>query len=60
MKQFFCNGPCEQGKKPCPVPEACSRPETINNKIMRWFINVIMPFGILLFIISVLIWDCLK
>ena len=22
-----CSGPCEQGKKPCPTPEACRVPD---------------------------------
>ncbi len=22
-----CNGPCDQGRRPCPTPEACGMPE---------------------------------
>lgn len=25
MPHMHCNGPCEQGRKPCPAPEACER-----------------------------------
>ena len=26
-KHLECNGPCEQGRKPCPCPEACRVPD---------------------------------
>lgn len=27
MKQFECHGPCDQGRRPCPTPEACVMPD---------------------------------
>lgn len=25
MPHMHCTGPCEQGRKPCPAPDACER-----------------------------------
>lgn len=26
MNTFQCSGPCEQGRRECPCPQACERP----------------------------------
>lgn len=28
-----CSGPCEQGRRPCPTPEACERAEYIDSTV---------------------------
>lgn len=28
MPHMHCTGPCEQGRKPCPAPDACERVNT--------------------------------
>ena len=34
------SGPCDQGRKPCPSPVACRRPESTADQVLGIFANV--------------------
>ena len=37
--QIQCSGPCEQGRRECPCPEACERPQMTRRDF--WAVAVI-------------------
>lgn len=43
-----CSGPCEQGKKPCPTPEACRVPD--EGQKMYWE-DVTIAVGLTAFVL---------
>ena len=37
-----CCGDCAQGRRPCPVPQACECPESGSEEIPGWLLAVLM------------------
>jgi hypothetical protein len=33
LPHIHCSGPCEQGRKPCPAPDACERVDTSGGEL---------------------------
>lgn len=47
-----CHGPCEQGRKPCPTPDACELQEVEDEHLM--LATVIVVVATLIILLAVL------
>ena len=47
-----CNGPCQQGRKPCPAPDACELQEVEEEHLV--FATVIVAVATLVILLAVL------
>jgi hypothetical protein len=50
-----CHGPCDQGRKPCPTPEACEVQEPEHN-ILRVVLSDIAIGVLLMALIALVVW----
>lgn len=51
-----CNGPCEQGRRPCPCPAACGLEEPPEHDPLRVvFIDAVIA-AIVIVAIAVIVW----
>ena len=48
-----CTGPCQQGRQPCPAPEACEQPEPATSKDVTVFITAMLVLIVVLLIAAV-------
>lgn len=53
MKQ--CNGPCEQGRKPCPTPWACEVEEPEHDMLRVVLFDVIVALMVLA-CVAMIVW----
>ena len=54
-----CHGPCEQGRKPCPVPAACEAgvddaPESLGRLVVLG-LGIVCLVGAIAFVVGVLV-----
>lgn len=50
--QWWCTGACDQGRKCCPAPEACERPELDATFIGR-LISEMAPVAVIFFVVLI-------
>ena len=50
-----CNGPCDQGRKPCPCPSACGLEEPPQHSIMRVILGDLVIAVLLVGIIAAIV-----
>lgn len=44
--QAACHGPCQQGRLPCPTPEACERPDVPSPAIPTLLLAIMLVFAV--------------
>jgi hypothetical protein len=53
MSCKHCSGPCDQGRKPCPTPQACEI-ETTEERLFRLMGVAVMTVGVIVVLVLVL------
>mgnify|MGYP003338321508 CR=1 FL=1 len=51
-----CNGPCNQGRAPCPTPEACQLEDREDDKSLTAAGLAVMLGAVILLMVSASVW----
>ena len=50
-----CNGPCDQGRRPCPTPQACGLEEPPEHNLMRVVLGDLAIAAALVAVVAVVV-----
>ena len=55
-----CNGPCDQGRKPCPCPSACGLEEPPEHDMLRVVLGDLMIAVMILACVAMIVWGVVR
>ncbi len=55
-----CNGPCNQGRLPCPCPAACGLDEPPQHSIMRVILGDLVIAVLLVAVVVLVVWGVVR